>query len=51
MIEFKDIDKKKGIIRVLELPINKLEKFLNSKAFHPKNCYQNKGEKVLKREN
>ena len=51
MIEFKDIDKKKGTIRVLELPIQKLEKFLNSKAFHPRNCYQKKSEKVLKKEN
>ena len=48
IIEFKDIYKNN--IRILTLPISSLEKFLNSEAFLPKNCYQKDDEKVLKKE-
>lgn len=47
MIELKDIDPKKGTTRVMVLPISKYEKFLNSEAFTPSNCYKKEVEKSL----
>lgn len=40
MIELKDIDTKKGTIRTIVFPLKKYEKFLNSEAFNPCNCYK-----------
>ena len=40
MIELKDIDPKKGTIRTIVFPLKKYEKFLNSEAFNPCNCYK-----------
>ena len=47
MIELKDIDPKKGTTRVIILPLNKYEKFLNSEAFIPSNCYKKEDSKKL----
>ena len=47
MIELKDIDPKKGTTRVIVFPISKYEKFLNSEAFNPSNCYKKEENKVL----
>lgn len=47
MIEFKDVDVKKGTIRRIVLPLSKYEEFLNSEAFLPSNCYRNEKPKIL----
>lgn len=47
MIELKDIDPKKGTTRVIVLPLSKYEKFLNSEAFTPSNCYKKEDSKKL----
>lgn len=47
MIEFKDVDVKKGTIRRVALPLSKYEEFLNSKAFLPSNCYKKDDSKIL----
>jgi len=48
-IEFKDINKKKGTIRVIRMSLEKLEQFLNSDAFLPKHCKQREDSIVLSR--
>ena len=47
MIELKDIDPKKGNTRVIILPLSKYEKFLNSEAFMPSNCYKKEDINIL----
>lgn len=49
IIEFKDIDPRKGTIRTIVIPIQKYEKFLNSEAFLPSNCYKKESSKTLVR--
>lgn len=49
MIEFKDIDPKKGTTRVMVLAISKYEEFLKSEAFIPSNCYKKGNQKVLRK--
>ena len=46
MIELRDVDHKKGTVRVIVLPIIKYENFLNSEAFIPSNCYKKEKELV-----
>ena len=47
MIEFKDIDPKKGTTRVIVFPLSKYEKFLKSEAFKPDKCYKKEESKEL----
>ena len=47
MIELKDIDSKKGTVRVISLPLSKYERFLNSESFLPTNCYKKEDSKKL----
>jgi len=47
MIELKDIDPKKGTTRVIIISLSKYEKFLNSEAFIPSNCYKKEETKKL----
>lgn len=49
MIELRDVDPKKGTVRVIVLPLVKYEKFLNSEAFIPSNCYKKEDDKILVR--
>lgn len=47
-IEFKDVNKKQGTARVISLSLDKLEKFLDSEAFLPRNCtLKNENNKIL----
>ena len=47
MIMLRDVDHKKGTVRVIVLPISKYEEFLNSEAFIPSNCYRKESETQL----
>ncbi|MBQ7790655.1 MAG: hypothetical protein IJ399_05275 [Bacilli bacterium] len=47
MIELKDIDKRKGTMRMIAMPLRKYEIFLNSEAFKPSNCFKKEETKVL----
>ena len=47
MIELRDVDPKKGTVRVIVLPLVKFEKFLNSEAFIPSNCYKKVENKTM----
>lgn len=47
-IEFKDVNKKQGKARVISLSLDKLEQFLDSEAFLPRNCIlKNENNKIL----
>lgn len=47
MIELKDIDSKKGTVRVIIFTLSKYEEFLNSEAFNPSYCYKKESDKAL----
>lgn len=38
MVEIKDIDPKKGSVRIINMPLSMFDNLLNSEAFTPKNC-------------
>lgn len=47
-IEFKDVNKKQGTARVISLSMDKLQQFLDSEAFLPRNCIlKNENNKIL----
>lgn len=47
MIQFRDVDTKKGTVRCAVFPLDKYEQFLNSEAFSPMNCYNKEDSKIL----